>query len=169
MEKKLGVASKSRPLNLLAMMVHDVRCVTSLWCHQHLMKCYRTFMMSITSLLLYWWVNWMLSIMNMMFIRKMPQGFNGIWLLWYQGIQKHTLKTEHCHDANFVITSGTGGCLYDNLQCHQWWQSWHHDNSVSLEIFKKGMTQVKFVRFTFSLLMLWCYQMSEYLQSQQRK
>ena len=39
------------------------------------------------------------------------------------------LKTENCHDANFVITGGTGGCHYDNLQCHQWWQSWHHDCS----------------------------------------
>ena len=28
------------------------------------------------------------------------------------------LKTESCHDANFVITGGTGGCHTDNLQCH---------------------------------------------------
>ena len=29
---------------------------------------------------------------------------------------------ESCHNANFVITGGTGGCHYDNLWCHQWWQ-----------------------------------------------
>ena len=32
-------------------------------------------------------------------------------------------------DANFVITCGTAGCHYDNLQCHQWLQSWHRDDS----------------------------------------
>ena len=42
-------------------------------------------------------------------------------------------KTKHHHDANIVITGGTAGCHDDNLQCHQWWQSWHHDNSVSRE------------------------------------
>ena len=42
---------------------------------------------------------------------------------------KNQGKTESCNDANFVITGGTGGCHYDNLQCHQWWQSWHHNNS----------------------------------------
>ena len=26
------------------------------------------------------------------------------------------------HNAKFVVTSGTGGCRYNNLQCHQWWQ-----------------------------------------------
>ena len=36
------------------------------------------------------------------------------------------------HDANFVITGGTTGCRDDNLWCHQWWQSWHHDNSLSV-------------------------------------
>ena len=40
-----------------------------------------------------------------------------------------TLKTVNCHDANFVITGGIVGCRYDNLRCHQWWQSWHHDES----------------------------------------
>ena len=29
----------------------------------------------------------------------------------------------------FVITGGTWGCHNDNLRCHHWWQSWHHDNS----------------------------------------
>ena len=33
------------------------------------------------------------------------------------------------HDANFVATVGTGGFHDDNLQCHQWRQSWHHDDS----------------------------------------
>ena len=30
------------------------------------------------------------------------------------------------HDDDFVITGGYTGCCYDNLQCHQWWQIWHH-------------------------------------------
>ena len=30
------------------------------------------------------------------------------------------LKTVSCHDANFVITGGTG-CHEDSLWCHQWW------------------------------------------------
>ena len=38
------------------------------------------------------------------------------------------LKTKNHHDADFVITGGTGGCHDDNLQCHQGWQSRHHDN-----------------------------------------
>ena len=25
----------------------------------------------------------------------------------------------HCHNANFVVTGGVGGCRYDNLRCHQ--------------------------------------------------
>ena len=39
--------------------------------------------------------------------------------------------TTGCHndDANFVIDDSTTGCHHDNLWCHQWWQSWHHDNS----------------------------------------
>ena len=41
----------------------------------------------------------------------------------------YALKTESHHDANFVVTGGTVGCLYDNLRCHQWRQSWHYDNS----------------------------------------
>ena len=39
-----------------------------------------------------------------------------------------TLKTKNCHDAILVVTGDTAGCQYDNLQCHQWWKSWHHDN-----------------------------------------
>ena len=32
-------------------------------------------------------------------------------------------------DANFVVTRDTTGCHNDNLWCHQWRQSWHHDHS----------------------------------------
>ena len=39
-----------------------------------------------------------------------------------------TLKTKIFHDANFVIIGGTRGCHHDKLWCHQWWQSWHHDD-----------------------------------------
>ena len=34
--------------------------------------------------------------------------------------------------ANFVVTGGTVGCRYDNLPCHQWGQSWSHDNNDNL-------------------------------------
>ena len=37
-----------------------------------------------------------------------------------------------CHDAKFVIMSGTEGCCYGNLICSQWWQIGHHDNSQFL-------------------------------------
>ena len=50
-----------------------------------------------------------------------------IWLTFTQ--PSCTLKMKHHHDADFVVTGGTGGCRNDNLQCHQWWQSWHHNNS----------------------------------------
>ena len=39
------------------------------------------------------------------------------------------LKIKCWYNANFVVTGGTAGCLNDNLQCHQWPQSWHYDNS----------------------------------------
>ena len=39
------------------------------------------------------------------------------------------LKTESCHDINLVVIGGTAGCLYDNLQCHQWRKRCHHGNS----------------------------------------
>ena len=29
----------------------------------------------------------------------------------------------------FIITSGTAGCRYGNLRCHQWWRNWFHNNS----------------------------------------
>ena len=34
-----------------------------------------------------------------------------------------------CHNANFVVTSGTVHCHRDNLWGHQWRRSWHYDNS----------------------------------------
>ena len=40
------------------------------------------------------------------------------------------LKLEDCHDAQFVLTDGTGGCHKDNFchnDSHRWRQSWHHD------------------------------------------
>ena len=37
-------------------------------------------------------------------------------------------KPGHC-DAKFVFTSDTGGHHNNNLQCHQWQQSWHHDDA----------------------------------------
>ena len=39
-----------------------------------------------------------------------------------------SLKTKNCHNANFVITRGTGGCCYDNFLCRQWRQIWHYDD-----------------------------------------
>ena len=58
----------------------------------------------------------------------------GNWKLFTEaqrGLSKtlKTVETEGCHDANLIVTGGTAGCLYDNLQCHQWRQSWHHDDA----------------------------------------
>ena len=39
------------------------------------------------------------------------------------------LKNKSCYGVNFVITSVTGGCRYDNPRCRQWRQSWHHEKS----------------------------------------
>ena len=50
------------------------------------------------------------------------------------------LKTGSCHDTIFVVASGNEGCCYDNLGCHQWRQSWHHENysfATSIYIAKK--------------------------------
>ena len=44
-----------------------------------------------------------------------------------KAVSKYTLKSQSRHDANFVITDGTGGC-HNNLRCHQWRQSWHYYN-----------------------------------------
>ena len=58
---------------------------------------------------------------------------SGVWelnmLLTTMGSFDGPLKTQGCHVVNFVVTDGTGGCRHDNLRCHQWRQSWHHDNS----------------------------------------
>ena len=40
------------------------------------------------------------------------------------------LKNKNFLDANFIVTGGTVGCRYDNLQCYQSWQSWHDDELV---------------------------------------
>ena len=37
--------------------------------------------------------------------------------------------------ANLAITDGTLGCHDDNLRCHQWGQSWHHDSSYFWTIY----------------------------------
>ena len=39
-----------------------------------------------------------------------------------------TLKHESYHNANFVVPGATTSCRYDNLQYHQWPQSWHYDS-----------------------------------------
>ena len=48
----------------------------------------------------------------------------------FSACQCNALKHKSCHDANFVVTSGTVGCRYDNLRCHKWRQSWHHITRV---------------------------------------
>ena len=48
---------------------------------------------------------------------------------YYPKLVCQLLKTMSFHDANFAIIGGTADCHHDNLQCHQWWQSWHHDYS----------------------------------------
>ena len=58
-----------------------------------------------------------------------------------------------CHDANFVVTGGTAGCLYDNLQCRQWQQSWHHDNSpFSLQSNKHVYSQCTDVKISVAVV-----------------
>ena len=37
-----------------------------------------------------------------------------------EGSQCQFTKNASCHDANFVVTGGTGGCRYDNLQWSPW-------------------------------------------------
>ena len=40
-----------------------------------------------------------------------------------------SIENRSCYDANFVFTSSTRDCRYDNAQWHQWQQSWHQHNS----------------------------------------
>ena len=47
---------------------------------------------------------------------------------WHHRFSFMTTKSDN--HANFVITDGTAGCHHDNLRCHQWWQSWHHNISL---------------------------------------
>ena len=35
-----------------------------------------------------------------------------------------------CELGNFVVVGGNRNCHNDNMQCHQWRQSWQHDNSI---------------------------------------
>ena len=66
-----------------------------------------------------------------------------------------SLRPKCCQDANFVITGGTGGCHKDNLPCHQWWQSWHHDNPrISLSEFYMFDTNPLTLKLLCSLT--WC-------------
>ena len=44
------------------------------------------------------------------------------------------LKQKSCHDANTTVNGDTRGCHIDNLRCHQWLQSWHHDISLIFSI-----------------------------------
>ena len=54
------------------------------------------------------------------------------WQLCFQSLYQDVfiIIRRSCYDANSAISGGTAGCHYDNVECHQWWQSWHHDNSV---------------------------------------
>ena len=70
------------------------------------------------------------------------------------------------HDANFVITDGTGGCHNDNLQCHQWWQNWHHENSwlsMLVPIWHQGISRANYdwlsvgPKEQISVKLLWKY------------
>ena len=67
-----------------------------------------------------------------------------------------TLKAKSCHDAIFVVTDGIGGCLYDNLQCHQWRQSRHYDNSwfsVKANIYVTWMTVTRWISSFIDVLL----------------
>ena len=43
------------------------------------------------------------------------------------GLFRQKLKTESCHEAQFVATGGKGYCRFDNR--HFWRQIWHHGDS----------------------------------------
>ena len=40
-------------------------------------------------------------------------------------------ENQGCHDANLVVIADTGGCRYGNPWCHQWQQSWCHDDDIT--------------------------------------
>ena len=48
-------------------------------------------------------------------------------LQWAWDIQHGSLKIKTRHGGHFVVAGGTTGCHTDNLWCHQWRQSDHHD------------------------------------------
>ena len=45
------------------------------------------------------------------------------------GFEVNFNKIRNCHVANSVVNCRNGGCRNDNVQCHPWRQSWHHDHS----------------------------------------
>ena len=49
-------------------------------------------------------------------------------MAWYWLFNKSPLKTKDCQFDNFFITDGTMSCHYNNLWCHQWWQSYQMDD-----------------------------------------
>ena len=67
-----------------------------------------------------------------------------IELCYTKMVSSATLQQQYwklsCHDAIFVVTDGIAGCHNNNLWCHQWWQSWHHENS---QFSVKGTSNVR--------------------------
>ena len=47
----------------------------------------------------------------------------------------HTLKPNDCHNTDFVVNGSTADCHNNSLQCRQWRQSWHYDDSRVMYVF----------------------------------
>ena len=67
-------------------------------------------------------------------------------------------KSSYC--VNLVVTGGNWGCRHDNHRCHQWWQSWHHNNSW-LSVVKWNQVDFYFLSIPVHYVILtrtsWCY------------
>ena len=53
------------------------------------------------------------------------------WSLYFHNHLPMLITLSYHEDANSVITGGPAGCRNDNLQGHQWWQSWKMTTSAT--------------------------------------
>ena len=88
--------------------------------------------------------------------------FDGGSTLNENAMHFHALKTESCHDANFIVAGAnfivagaTTGPCYDNLLYHQWWRSWHKKNVATstiltqcLLLFQSSLTHLPLDKMT---------------------
>ena len=60
-----------------------------------------------------------------------PAEARGLWqlvavVIHWTAFEVNSMKTNNCHNANFIVTDGIGGCYFHNRERRQ---SWHHDDS----------------------------------------